>query len=430
MSGFASRLQMSSFLNRSSYAGPRRLILIGGIGALMVGSIVAVSLTGSKEPPKSSTARMPFINPLPGGLNGNAQQSKLALVTNQEQADAAAREGRSWTPPISASVSQKPPTWSPPALKPTPSVVPTPTPAQAFQAAALSNTAPHVVTPRVVFAPDPAIHTVAQTTQVDPNQQAKLDQYVNRMLRGWDGRSPVTDVILPLRVAGGAEDSGDQGAAGTTSEPRNASYATRSGGYDAGGTAGGQILIPAGRGIFAHTILAASTDSEGPIVLQADSGPLAGDRMIGTFGKASANGGTAADRMIVRVISVEHQGRTISVDAIVTAPDTMETTVASSVDEHYISRFLLPAAAAFVQGLGVALETTSNTTSVASELGGVTAFTHLNLPQQLGVAAGSAASQVGNTLNQQAPRGPTVHLDANANVGVMFLAPVIDTAGR
>jgi intracellular multiplication protein IcmE len=159
-------------------------------------------------------------------------------------------------------------------------------------------------------------------------------------------------------------------------------------------------------------------------VLQADSGPLAGDRMIGSFGKASSNGAGSADRLVVRVNTIEHAGQSIGVDAIVIAPDTMETTVASSVDEHYIARFALPAAAAFVQGLGQALATTSNTVGVLSPLGGSSYATQLNFPQQVGVGAGVAAQQIGNTLNQQAPRGPTIHLDANANVGVMFLADV------
>ena len=165
--------------------------------------------------------------------------------------------------------------------------------------------------------------------------------------------------------------------------------------------------------------------------LQADSGPLAvSDRMMATFMKAAANGSGSADRLVVRVNSVEHDGKSIGVDAIVIAPDTMETTVASSVDEHYLSRFALPAAAAFVQGLGQALATTSNTVGVLSPFGGSSYSSQLNIQQQLGVAAGVAAQQLGNTLNQQAPRGPTVRLDANANVGVMFLADVTDNGGQ
>ena len=111
-------------------------------------------------------------------------------------------------------------------------------------------------------------------------------------------------------------------------------------------------------------------------------------------------------------------------DGVVVAPDTMEASVASNVDQHYLTRFLLPAAAAFVQGLGQAIATTSNTAAVLSPFGGATTTTHLNIDQQLGMAAGVAASQIGATLNQAAPKGPTVSLDANVAVGVMFLSNV------
>ena len=98
--------------------------------------------------------------------------------------------------------------------------------------------------------------------------------------------------------------------------------------------------------------------------------------------------------------------------------------MASGVDQHYIARFALPAAAAFVQGLGNAIATTSNTTQVLSPLGGATTTTNLNFHQQLGVAAGAAAAQIGSTLLEDAPKGPTITLAANVAVGVMFLTDV------
>ena len=169
--------------------------------------------------------------------------------------------------------------------------------------------------------------------------------------------------------------------------------------------------------MFAHTVLAVNSDATSPVVLQADSGPIAGDRMLGQFSREN-------DRLIVRINTIEHNGEPIGVDGVVIAPDTMEAAVASSVDEHYLTRFVLPAAAAFVQGLGQALATTSNTVGVLSPFGGASYLTRLSLPQQMGVAAGAAAGQIGNALNQAAPKGPTVHLDANVTVGVMFLANV------
>ena len=137
--------------------------------------------------------------------------------------------------------------------------------------------------------------------------------------------------------------------------------------------------------------------------------------MIGTFAKQ-------ADRLVIRINTVIHQGQSIGTDGVVVSPDTMEAGVASDVDQHYLARFILPAAAAFVQGLGQAIATTSNTAAVLSPFGGAANSTHLNLNQQLGVAAGAAAGQIGAVLNQAAPKGPTVSLEANVAVGVMFLS--------
>ncbi len=419
MSGFASKLQMSSFFNRSAYAGPRRFLVIGGIGAVVLGAIVVVSFSGTTPPPQSLTARMPNVDPLPGGMNSTPNQDKLSLLTNQEQADQAARQGRSYSPPIPASHPISPasvPPWSPP-VQPVSARLADPN----ASLRVVDPAPPRVVAPEVHYAPDPAVRPVAQVypqQQVDPNEQRRYDDAVNRLLRGWNGQVPRTDVVLqPNQTSSGdAASGGGTQASGYTSgrDPANA------GGGNGQGSRG-RLIMPAGRGVFAHTVLAVDSDGGGPIVLQADSGPLAGDRMIGTFAKAGGNN-VPSDRLVVRVNSVEHQGRSIPVDAIVTAPDTMETTVASSVDEHYLSRFVLPAAAAFVQGLGTALATTSNTVGVLSPLGGTSFATQLNFPQQLGVGAGVAAGQVASTLQQQAPRGPTIHLAANANVGVMFLA--------
>ncbi|WP_158803499.1 DotG/IcmE/VirB10 family protein [Acidisoma sp. L85] len=420
MSGLASKRKMGSVFNGSGHAGPRRFLIIGGGVVLVVVAVVYVSLSGSRTPLTSQVARLPSVNPLPGGLQSNPLQDKLALATDRQQADQAARRGQSYTPPIAASqpLGQL--------SSPLPQVAPTASTPVAPPAARAATQPP--LTPAAQplrYAPDPMVHMVAQTNrtaQVDPQEQQAYSDAVRRLLRGWDGRPPRTDIQVQSSARDGsasfAPSEGDGGSARTGSiSPGITSPSS-------GGDAAGQLLMPAGRGVFAHTVLAASSDSDGPVVLQADSGPLAGDRMIGSFGKATSNGSGSADRLVVRITTIEHHGQSIGVDAIVIAPETMETTVASSVDEHYLARFALPAAAAFVQGLGQALATTSNTVGVLSPLGGTSYATQLNFPQQVGIGAGVAAQHLGNTLNQQAPHGPTVHLDANATVGVMFLADV------
>ncbi len=174
--------------------------------------------------------------------------------------------------------------------------------------------------------------------------------------------------------------------------------------------------MPADRGVYAVNKLAVSSDGGGPVIVEAGSGPIAGDRMRGAFEQKG-------DRLVVMLTSLTHNGRDIPIQAIVVTPDTMETTVASRVEQHYLERFALPAAAAFVAGLGQALAQ-SNTTSVLSPFGGATGFTRLNLGQQLGVAAGASGAQIGQTLQQSAPKKATVYLDANTPVGVVFLSTV------
>ena len=68
-----------------------------------------------------------------------------------------------------------------------------------------------------------------------------------------------------------------------------------------------QVLIPAGRGVYAHPMLALSSDQTSPVVLQADSGPIAGDRMIGSFARQN-------DRLILHVNTIIHENQNISCD--------------------------------------------------------------------------------------------------------------------
>ena len=422
MSGFAPKLQIGGMFNRSAYGGPMRVVWIGAFLAVVAFGIWFVLTSGSVKPRETHITQMANVDPLPGGTHSNQQQDKLALQADQEQADAATKRGQSFTPQINASQSTH---LSPQADTGGKAA----TPSQIHPIVAAQT---HVAEP-LIYHPVVAAQPLAQAPP-DPQEQAAYSKEINRLLRGWDGRSPVTVVSLKDNPSTGSSGGrgGQGGSASGDDAVRQASLSSGPQGRGGEASAGdlGSVIMPAGRGVFAHTVVAVSSDSGGPIILQADTGPLAGDRMIGTFAKAGSNGGSAADRLIVRVNSIEHRGESLNADGIVIAPDTMETTVASSVDEHYLSRFLLPAAAAFVQGLGQALATTSNTFGQLSPLGGTSYVTRLNLPQQLGVGAGAAAAQIGTTLNQQAPRGPTIHLAANADVGVMFLAPVRENVRR
>lgn len=408
-------------LSGAGRAGPRRLVVISVMGLVVVGLVVAVATGGHRAPPFSQDARMKSVDPLPGGLHGTPEQSALARVADTNHAELAMANGISYTPQMGPSVpvigappevQQAGPRSDPP-LQPHFVTRPPPPP---------SSIVP--VATRIAFPPQPATGPTpvpqARPVQVaaagDPQQQADYSKQIGDLFSQWGSRAPETTVILPPKDQNPSGDAADSPAQASSSAQPTTARATS---VSETVHAPAKVLIPAGRGVYAHPMLALSSDQTSPVVLQADSGPIAGDRLIGSFAREN-------DRLILHVNTIIHDNQNISCDGVVIAPDTMEASVATDVDEHYLMRFILPAAAAFIQGLGQALATTSNTTAVLSPLGGATTSTNLNFHQQLGVAAGVAAGQIGATLNQEAPKGPTVRLDANVAVGVMFLSNVTE----
>ena len=411
------KMRGGALLSTAGRAGPRRLAVIAMSGTAIVALVVVVALSGHKAPPASQDARMKPVDPLPGGLHSTPEMNALSYEADTKQAQAALNRGESYTPALAPSVPMFLAPATPDLTVSPPAPAPVPQPIRQ----------PHAVAPvrvvmpvEVVDTPTPAAAAQVIPVQavVDPKAVESYNKQIGDLFSQWGGRLPRTDVVLPPTERasdGNAADQPDNVGTGTStrSAPAVTPASLRS------DEAPGRVLVPAGRGVFAHPILALSSDQSSPVVMQADSGPIAGDRMIGSFSKQ-------ADRLVIHIDRIIHQGQEISADGVVTAPDTMEAAVASKIDQHYAERFILPAAAAFVSGLGQALATTSNTTAVLSPLGGATTSTNLNFNQQLGVAAGAAATQIGNTLNAQAPKGPTISLEANVSVGVMFLSNVLD----
>lgn len=409
--------QWSQF-NRAGRGGPARIFAIAAIG--VSATAIAVRLSSITDPPapESSVAKMPEVDPLPGGLNSNPAQDALLVRHAQGNAEKALSTGESYTPPLPASV---PLTLakksrveevglSEPQTPADPPVVIVPEPA------------PTYVPPETPHDEEPAarIEKTSASEPVPGAEDPQMKQAVADLFRQWDGRPPRTDVVL-TPSADIREDS----------PPRARAAAPASAPAPVQRIAPERVLVPAGRGVYAHTIVSVNSDTGGPIILEADTGPLRGDRMIGVFSRNQGGGSLFGntDRVVVQVNSLEHQGQSIPVKGLVIAPDSMETAVATSVDQHYIERFALPAAAAFVSGLGQAIALSHSTIGYTPFGGIIQSYNGLNFRDQAGIAGGAAAAQIGQTLTQQMPRGPTVYLAANAGVGVIFLSNVTAPAG-
>jgi intracellular multiplication protein IcmE len=397
--------------------GPGRLVAIGGVLACMVGGAFLLSVRHGNGPPVSQVTKMKPGNLLPGGTQGTPAQDALQKKDSQEKARAAEEAHKSYTPPIPSSTAFTGPL--PGEVGMGAPVAPDVSMAKPMPPApAIVTPAPPTYTPpeHAVFDRPAGENEISgarvtkiaagdvggdETSEEGKSSREQRQKAIGDLVNSWSSRPPQTTVVIePTALKQGADDPlakvGAKGAnSGVTSE---------------------RVLVPAGRGIYAHTVVAVDSDTNGPIVLEADTGPISGDRMIGTFSK-SGN-----DRLIVKVETVEHRGAPLEANGVVIAPDSMETAVASSIDEHYVERFVLPAASAFMSGLGQAVAL-GNSTSTVSPFGGTTqTFGPLTFKQEALVAGGAAASAVSTALSAETPKGPTVHLAANVSVGVMFLS--------
>jgi intracellular multiplication protein IcmE len=421
MSDLFSKIPLLSQLrefNRGGRGGPVRIVTIAAVGVSMAALLVGVSSISHPTLPESSVAKMPEVDPLPGGMHSNPAQDALLKRHAQTQADKALASGASYTPPLPAAAPlrlvdrRQPEEIADRAPPPAPAVVPIPEPAPLYVPPERPQEEARV---EQVAASDPA--------STGPNEE-QFKQAVADLFKQWEGRPPRTDLVLTP-----ATDVRDDLAPGQGArvEQRATSALSAPPTQQQQRPAAETVLVPAGRGVYAHTVLTVNSDTGGPIVLQADTGPLAGDRMIGTFSKNQAVGALFGDteRLIVRINLIEHRGQTINVQGLVIAPDSMETAVATSVDQHYIERFALPTAAAFVAGLGQAIALSNSTIGYTPFGGMIQSYGKLDFRQQAGIAGGAAAAQIGQTLQQQTPKSATVFLAANAGVGVIFLSNVV-----
>ena len=396
--------------------GVRRLAFMGTAAALILGTVGAFALAGERAPPVSRVAKMPNADPLPGGPNGSALFHELARDQAKEQGRQAEAAGSSYVAPLEGSAPAVPA----PQLYIADPIIPVPVPRARPAAGATTQANPFMPTPAATTSA-PAAQRVSDNTQppkVDDKQVAAYDAAMKDLFGRLNGKAAETKHWEKEAEGGGPADRGGQveNVSDALARRRNPETTGPATSPPLAPHRAGRVLMPADRGVYAINKIAVSSDGGGPVIVEAQSGPIAGDRLRGAFEQRG-------DRLVVSLSSLTHNGRDIPVQAIMVTPDTMETTVASRVEQHYLERFAYPAAAAFVAGLGQAF-LQSNTTSVLSPFGGATGFSRLNLGQQFGVAAGAAGAQVGQTLQQSTPKRATVYLDANTPVGVVFLSTV------
>jgi intracellular multiplication protein IcmE len=184
----------------------------------------------------------------------------------------------------------------------------------------------------------------------------------------------------------------------------------------------GTLLLPAGEILYAQMLTEANTDSPGPVLAEIMSGPLKGNRILGTFEEQE-------ELLTLNFDTVVVDGESISIDAVALDPDTTLPGMATEVDHRYLRRIVLPAAAAFVEGMASAISESGATTVTVSS-GGDTTTTEDTSEQgdEQEVSAGieEAGQELREILEDMASDTKImVKIHAGTPMGILFLEPVI-----
>lgn len=177
-----------------------------------------------------------------------------------------------------------------------------------------------------------------------------------------------------------------------------------------------EILQEAGQIEYAQLLIEANTDSPGPVLAELASGPMAGSRMIGSFSSSD-------DYLTLNFNTVVVDGVALAANAIAIDPGTSRPGMVTEIDRKYFQRIILPAAAAFIQGMGSAIADSGSTTVSAGQGTTVSSSNDLDTKQEFFKGIEKAADKVGEVLEGQQVK-PMLRLAAGTHLGVLFLTSV------
>jgi intracellular multiplication protein IcmE len=227
--------------------------------------------------------------------------------------------------------------------------------------------------------------------------------------------------VVPQGVSAGGSGSGN--SVGVQSGAGQATVGGVGAQADAsnGGTSTKKVALKAGSILHAVVITSVNSDEAGPVLAQIVAGPYAGGRLIGKFEL-----GKDAEKMTLTfsTLTMQNADKSYAITSFAIDPDTARTALASDVDNHYLSRYGMFAAASFLKGYSKALSTQGTTQTVNAGAAGVsttTSYPQMNTHDIAITALGEVGSEIAGSLKDGLKRPPTVTLNSGTEIGVLVM---------
>jgi intracellular multiplication protein IcmE len=179
-------------------------------------------------------------------------------------------------------------------------------------------------------------------------------------------------------------------------------------------------LLPAATIEYGQLMIEANTDAPGPVLAMVVSGKLSGARLLGTFQKTD-------DYLVLNFNqAVTKDGRALPIQAIALDPDSTLPGMVTEIDRKYFQRYILPAAADFISGVGEALaETQVSVTQTSSST--TTSSNDPDFDEAISQGISDAFDGISDAVKDSGRRTqPMLRIAAGTPVGILFTAPVLD----
>lgn len=182
------------------------------------------------------------------------------------------------------------------------------------------------------------------------------------------------------------------------------------------------ILLPAGTIEYGQLLLEANTDAPGPVLAQIVSGPLKGARVLGSFQSTD-------EYLVLNFGMIVIDGINYPVEAVAVDPATTLPGLITEVDRRYLKRIILPAAAAFIEGLTDAISESGSTSIIIDGNTVSESTSDKDSGQEVASGISEAGEKLSEILDEEADATrPMLRVASGTPIGVLFISPVTDLA--
>jgi intracellular multiplication protein IcmE len=383
-------------------------IVIGGV-FLVIGASIFVGGNEVSDPTSSISVNAD-LDGTPGGAvqSDSPRYQELLEASNDQAAEAAAREGRTFIPTPERILRPIEDLEAGQRIEDEPEVVEAPVePVVAPKPAPVVVQAPPA--PPVAARPVP---TTSQATTAEQQENPYAAAMLGQMsaIAGSNSRPSLsvktTNVFDSDRQA--SDDAATVAASQAAQEPIGATFTP-------------EVLIPAGDIIYAETLTSTNSDLAGsPVLVELTTGEYRGSRVIGNF---TVN--EASDSMVIEFNTLTTaDGDSYEISAFAVDGMTAEGAVASDVDRRYLSRYGPILASAFISSYAEARSTPEQTLATVGDETIVISGTQ-TVEESLYAGLGAAAEAIGSDLVANAPKGPKVILRDGWPIALMFTKSMV-----